>query len=449
MPLHQRIGGTVYNKDIAGNDLQTIITQAIEDMKHEMNGAFDPASVNLAELERRTGISRGKLRGLQKNGFHVKAHGNAGKKAATHIMDGFTGVLDNLLRNSVTNSVVCFERLQESGFTGSLSTVKNYIKDHSNLIPPKRQAVAPQGNRGRRYSTDPGESYQMDWGFITTDDGRGNESRLACFAMICHHCGYFYIEFFPNARQENLFIGMIHAFEEMGIPNHVLTDNMKSVVIRRDDFGHPIWHPEYESFMKTIGFSTKLCKPRHPFTKGAVERLVQYVKGNFLPGRVFSSITTLNYEARRWCYQHNNRYHKATDCIPSQVHKDSCLNVARPFSVTQDIRFYLCPERSISFDGFVNYEGRRFGVPYTYTGRTCRVMRNDYTLYIYSADLSQELARHNVTWSRKDSFCENQFSPNQPEEFPTAVITSHMKGVPSVDCDHRFSQFNFDKEVGC
>ena len=49
MPLHQRIGGTVYNKDIAGNDLQTIITQAIEDMKHEMNGAFDPASVNLAE----------------------------------------------------------------------------------------------------------------------------------------------------------------------------------------------------------------------------------------------------------------------------------------------------------------------------------------------------------------------------------------------------------------
>ena len=176
---------------------------------------------------------------------------------------------------------------------------------------------------------------------------------------------------------------------------------------------------------------------------------MQYVKGNFLPGRVFSSITTLNYEARRWCYQHNNRYHKATDCIPSQVHKDSCLNVARPFSVTQDIRFYLCPERSISFDGFVNYEGRRFGVPYTYTGRTCRVMRNDYTLYIYSADLSQELARHNVTWSRKDSFCENQFSPNQPEEFPTAVITSHMKGVPSVDYDHRFSQFNFDKEVGC
>ena len=97
----------------------------------------------------------------------------------------------------------------------------------------------------------------------------------------------------------------------------------------------------------------------------------------------------------------------------------------------------------------MNYEGRRFGVPYTYTGRTCRVMREDFTLYIYSADLSQELTQHNVTWSRKDSFCENQFSPDQPEEFPTAVITSHMKVAPSADYDYRFSQFNFDKEVGC
>ena len=30
----------MYNKDIAGNDLQTIITQAIEDMKHEMKLAI-------------------------------------------------------------------------------------------------------------------------------------------------------------------------------------------------------------------------------------------------------------------------------------------------------------------------------------------------------------------------------------------------------------------------
>ena len=115
--------------------------------------------------------------------------------------------------------------------------------------------------------------------------------------MICHHCGERYIEFFPNAKQENLFIGMIHAFKRMGVPDHVLIDNMKSVVLYRDSEGHPVWNHDYEAFMNTIGFETKLCRPRHPFTKGAVERLVRFVKENFLAERVFGTITDLNYEA--------------------------------------------------------------------------------------------------------------------------------------------------------
>ena len=75
---------------------------------------------------------------------------------------------------------------------------------------------------------------------------------------------------------------------------------MKSVVTKRDSGLHPIWNTDYEAFMKTIGFQTKLCKPVHPFTKGKVERLVQFVKNNFMAGRVFSELTDLNCEVLRW-----------------------------------------------------------------------------------------------------------------------------------------------------
>ena len=176
------------------------------------------------------------------------------------------------------------------GFTGSLSTVKRYIATHQNLIPAKRRLVAPQGNRCRRYKTHPGETYQMDWGFANAIDPNGNEYRIACFAIVCNQCGQIYVEFFPNAKQECLFIGMLHAFYLMGVPRFVLTDNMKSVVNKRDLEGHPIWNSEYEAFMNDVGFNTKLCKPRHPFTKGKVERLIRYVKDNFLVGRVFQNI---------------------------------------------------------------------------------------------------------------------------------------------------------------
>ena len=80
--------------------------------------------------------------------------------------------------------------------------------------------------------------------------------------------------------------------------------------------GHPIWQKDYENFMKTVGFETKLCKPRHPFTKGKVERLVRFVKDYFLVDRVFSNITDLNRQALDWCNYQNNIYHRATDTNP-------------------------------------------------------------------------------------------------------------------------------------
>lgn len=135
--------------------------------------------------------------------------------------------------------------------------------------------------------------------------------------------------------------------------------------------------------MNAVGFRTKLGKPRHPFTKGKVERLVRFVKQNFLAGRVFWNVTELNRAALDWRNLQNNTYHKALSCVPQEVHECSCANMARPLAVDPAIEFYPCPERRISFDGFINYEDRRFGVPYSYKQSTTRVQRKDDVLYIY------------------------------------------------------------------
>lgn len=111
------------------------------------------------------------------------------------------------------------------------------------------------------------------------------------------------------------------------------------------------------------------------------------------------------------------------------------------------MRLYLCPERRISFDGFVNYEGRRFGVPYSYPGATARVERSGDTLCIYSADLKALLATHDVTWSRRDSFCEGQYEALiQPEEFPTAPVQTQIQQLPQPSGNLSFAKFDFDRE---
>ena len=433
--------------NINSNDLEDILAHALATIKEKMGENYSVEKVNLAEMQRLTGISRAKLRRLKKYGFVVKPNGNKGKKSDKTVLSGYEGVINNLLTENVTNSEVIFARIKTLGYAGGLTTVKNYISDNRSLVPAPREIVSPQGNRGRRYQTGPGESYQMDWGFVRVNTPDGSSYQCACFAMICHHCGERYIEFFPNARQENLFIGMIHAFMYMGVPKTVLTDNMKSVVIGRDAEGNPLWQKDYEAFMKVIGFRTKLCKVRHPFTKGKVERLVRFVKENFIVGRTFGNITDLNCDALVWCNEQNGKYHRAVDCIPADVHRNKCLQTAETLTMTAEIMKYLCPVRKITFDGFVNYEGRRFGVPYTYIHKICRVMRKDFYLYIYDTDLTQQIAVHNITWSRKDSYTADQYVKAEPEELPTApvkaVLIQKEEAVPA----RGFEKFDFGKMV--
>ena len=71
-------------------------------------------------------------------------------------------------------------------------------------------------------------------------------------------------------------------------------------------------------------------------------------------------------------------------------------------------------------------------MPYSYTGATARVSRNGDTLYICSADLCTLLTTHDVTWSRRDSFCDGQYEESiQPEEYPTMPVKTQILQIPN------------------
>lgn len=85
------------------------------------------------------------------------------------------------------------------------------------------------------------------------------------------------------------------------------------------------------------------------------------MKDNFLAGRIFWNVTGLNYAALEWCAEQNTAYHRGLG-VPQDEHTSRCADVVTKLDDSMELLFYLCPERRISFDGFVNYEGHRFGV---------------------------------------------------------------------------------------
>lgn len=166
---------------------------------------------------------------------------------------------------------------------------------------------------------------------------------------------------------------------------------------------------------------------------------------DFCKSSLFCDVTDLNWQALEWCNAQNGIYHRAVDGVPQQIHDAACSSHLRRLPDSDEVRGYLCPNRRISFDGFVNYEGRRFGVPYSYAGSTARVMRSGDTLYIYSTDMNSLLATHAVTWSHRDSFCEGQYEV-QPEEFPTAPVKTQLRQLPKPASNLSFAKFDFDDE---
>lgn len=70
-----------------------------------------------------------------------------------------------------------------------------------------------------------------------------------------------------------------------------------------------------------------------------------------------------------------------------------------------------------------------------------------YGFYMYDMELTTELARHNVTWSRKDSFCADQYVVKQPEELPTSPVRAELTQKESAAPAIGFRKFAFNEKV--
>ena len=50
-----------------------------------------------------------------------------------------------------------------------------------------------------------------------------------------------------------------------------------------------------------------------------------------------------------------------------------------------------------------------------------------------------------MTWSKKDSFCQDQYVSAQPEEFPSVPVKSKIMQIEEKTPASDFSKFNFEE----
>ncbi len=238
-----------------------------------------------------------------------------------------------------------------------------------------------------RFEGLPGEFLQIDWGEVrdfpfTRPELATGQTRYF-FAARLKYSRFMHVSFQTDMREETLLRCLIATLVTVGgVPWVVTTDNMKTVVLGRDEHHEPVWQPAYQKLAVEFGFHPEVCAPAAGNQKGAVENLVKFVKGNFLAGRVFYDDADLAQECAAWLHQANHeRPSAATDRPPSQL------------LVEEQARFGPLPAQAVDYgffdsvvvsrEGLVVVETNRYSVPVHLLGQvlTARIHRTRIELF--------------------------------------------------------------------
>jgi transposase len=257
-------------------------------------------------IARKLGISRNAVRrALRRDGPPVRA---AQKRPPSKLEPFKDYLLSRLAEFPELSTVVLFEEIQAQGYAGGLTILRNFTRPYR---VRRREPVV-------RFETPPGRQAQVDWAHLGTHVLDGILTPLYLFVMVLGFSRALYAEVVTSTDVGTFLRLHVHAFESFGgIPEEILYDNQKQVVLARTADG-PRFHPEFLSFCGQFGFGPRLCRPYRARTKGKVERAIGYVKDRFFCGRTFTDLADMNHQLAHWLSEvANQREHATTGEAPS------------------------------------------------------------------------------------------------------------------------------------
>lgn len=256
-----------------------------------------------------------------------------------------------------------WDRLKSRDYAGGYDTVKRYVR----TIKERKVRLAYA-----RFETDPGRQAQFDWGDFQIVEPSGRTTTIYAFMMVLGFSRAVYTEFVERCTLESFMDGHIRAFRFLqGVPAEILYDNMKHVVVGRDEAGRPIFNNELLHFAHHYGFQPRLCPRFSPWTKGKIERPIDFLRERFWRGYRFSSLGKANEDVLVWLEETANRRVHGTHHQPVDERWREEIPHLGPLP-TSDYDTSLKAFRKVYRDCQISFNANRYVVPHRAVGQ--RVM---------------------------------------------------------------------------
>lgn len=342
---------------------------------------------SIHRISRELGISRGRVRRwLVSNsvlrdttpGSQIKQKSERESK-----LDPYKSYIGDLLEgySDITGQRV-FEHLQQKGFDGGITIVRDYlnkVRDVGSKTPV------------RMVETGPGQRAAHDWSDYNiqfTSDEPGELTKVTFFSYILGYSRRQYISVVDDKKQPTLFRELIAAFIYMdGVPREIKSDNQKACVDRWEP-GNPIYNRKYLEFATWYRFAPLTITPRRPVENLKIERPFYYLEKNFLNGRKFKDMEDLKRQLQQWLTEVNDtRIHGTTKKRPIDLYTEE-LPYLQPLPKHHYDTAHLT-HLVVNQESCVQWKGYQYVVPQKYIYELCPVRITEKELIVYSSDGKQ------------------------------------------------------------
>ncbi|QIB50551.1 IS21 family transposase [Pseudomonas sp. OIL-1] len=167
-------------------------------------------------------------------------------------------------------ATVLFSEIQDRGYAGGITQLKTYVAEFKTAVP---EPVV-------RFETPPGKQMQVDFTTISR-----HRRTIKAFVATLGYSRATYVRFSEHERQDDWLRGIEEACHYFGgVPQELLFDNAKTIMIERDAYGEGQhrWNAQLLATARDYGFIARACRPYRARTKGKVERFNGYLKNSFI-----------------------------------------------------------------------------------------------------------------------------------------------------------------------
>lgn len=300
-------------------------------------------------------------------------------------LDAFHGRIAALLEKypDITAQRVYEILRDEHDFAGGYTGVKRFVRKARPKPKPKPSRVTPVHG--------PGGMGESDWSPYPIPLLSGEVCPVQAFGYALRHSTRKAYYLFERNDLYALMDGHVRTFDRFkGCAKTCIYDSQKPVVLRWEG-QQALFNPRFLAFAAHYEFQLEAVRGK-PNAKPRVERNFWEFERSFLNGRSFRDFDDIVRQLAHWLDHtvDHRRRHGRTPLERFEEEREHLLPLPRHPYDTARVAYRIC-----SIDGFIDWAGNRYAVPYDHVTDFLPVRVTQHELFVYAANLAC-VARHEL-----------------------------------------------------